>query len=311
MRDPDLVRRALLGCDGIVHLAAVSVGAAQQSPEVCWETNVLGTANVLEAAMDAERQPSWCSRVVAKSTASRARLRLPRTPFAPSTSTADRRPRPRNSCRARGQKGLLCCAARLANVYGDICNHADRVIPAFVRASVRDAPLRVDDAAHTLDFTHVRDMARGLVSVCELLHAGQAVPTLHLVSGAGTRLGELAALVWAARAHSRSIERTPAPRVQRHPIHRRPPSRASAVLGWAPQRLGWRRRLALLMGERSSGRARLAVFEEDDAMRVLKVIHGYPMRYNAGSEVYSQTLCHGLAERHEVHVFTREETVCT
>ncbi len=42
-------------------------------------------------------------------------------------------------------------------------------------------------------------------------------------------------------------------------------------------------------------------------MKLLKVIHGYPMRYNAGSEVYSQTLCHALAERHEVHVFTREE----
>jgi len=42
-------------------------------------------------------------------------------------------------------------------------------------------------------------------------------------------------------------------------------------------------------------------------MKILKVIHGYPMRYNAGSEVYSQTLCHGLAERHKVHVFTREE----
>jgi glycosyltransferase involved in cell wall biosynthesis/MoaA/NifB/PqqE/SkfB family radical SAM enzyme len=42
-------------------------------------------------------------------------------------------------------------------------------------------------------------------------------------------------------------------------------------------------------------------------MRVLKVIHGYPMRYNAGSEVYSQTLCQALADRHEVHVFTREE----
>lgn len=42
-------------------------------------------------------------------------------------------------------------------------------------------------------------------------------------------------------------------------------------------------------------------------MKILKVIHGYPMRYNAGSEVYSQTLCHALAERHEVHVFTREE----
>ena len=42
-------------------------------------------------------------------------------------------------------------------------------------------------------------------------------------------------------------------------------------------------------------------------MKILQVIHGYPMRYNAGSEVYTQTLCQGLAERHEVHVFTREE----
>ncbi len=43
-------------------------------------------------------------------------------------------------------------------------------------------------------------------------------------------------------------------------------------------------------------------------MKIVKVIHGYPMLYNAGSEVYSQTICHGLAARgHEVHVFTREE----
>ena len=42
-------------------------------------------------------------------------------------------------------------------------------------------------------------------------------------------------------------------------------------------------------------------------MNILQVIHGYPMRYNAGSEVYTQTLCQGLAGSHEVHVFTREE----
>ena len=42
-------------------------------------------------------------------------------------------------------------------------------------------------------------------------------------------------------------------------------------------------------------------------MKILKVIHGYPMRYNAGSEVYSQSLCQALADRHEVHVFTRQE----
>ena len=42
-------------------------------------------------------------------------------------------------------------------------------------------------------------------------------------------------------------------------------------------------------------------------MRILKIIHGYPPRYNAGSEVYSQMLCRALAVHHEVHVFTREE----
>ncbi len=42
-------------------------------------------------------------------------------------------------------------------------------------------------------------------------------------------------------------------------------------------------------------------------MRILQVIHGYPMRFNAGSEVYTQALAQGLAERHEVHVFTRYE----
>lgn len=42
-------------------------------------------------------------------------------------------------------------------------------------------------------------------------------------------------------------------------------------------------------------------------MRILQVIHGYPMRYNAGSEVYTQTLAQALAARHDVRVFTREE----
>ena len=42
-------------------------------------------------------------------------------------------------------------------------------------------------------------------------------------------------------------------------------------------------------------------------LKIVKVIHGYPMQYNAGSEVYTQTLCQGLAKRHVVHVFTREE----
>jgi glycosyltransferase involved in cell wall biosynthesis len=42
-------------------------------------------------------------------------------------------------------------------------------------------------------------------------------------------------------------------------------------------------------------------------MHILKIIHGYPPFYNAGSEVYSQSICNELAKVHKITVFTREE----
>jgi glycosyltransferase involved in cell wall biosynthesis len=42
-------------------------------------------------------------------------------------------------------------------------------------------------------------------------------------------------------------------------------------------------------------------------MHILKIIHGYPPNYNAGSEVYSQSICTELSKTHKVSVFTREE----
>jgi glycosyltransferase involved in cell wall biosynthesis/MoaA/NifB/PqqE/SkfB family radical SAM enzyme len=44
-------------------------------------------------------------------------------------------------------------------------------------------------------------------------------------------------------------------------------------------------------------------------MHILKIIHGYPPSYNAGSEVYSQSICNELAEYHQVSVFMREENL--
>ncbi|MBK9457495.1 MAG: glycosyltransferase [Bacteroidetes bacterium] len=41
--------------------------------------------------------------------------------------------------------------------------------------------------------------------------------------------------------------------------------------------------------------------------KLLKIIHGYPLNYNAGSEVYSQSICNELSKHHKVSVFTREE----
>ncbi|MFN7095405.1 MAG: NAD-dependent epimerase/dehydratase family protein, partial [Burkholderiales bacterium] len=54
----ELIDRHLEDCDGIVHLAAVSrVVWGQQQPELCWQTNVVGTAHILEYAYQSPRKP--------------------------------------------------------------------------------------------------------------------------------------------------------------------------------------------------------------------------------------------------------------
>jgi glycosyltransferase involved in cell wall biosynthesis len=43
-------------------------------------------------------------------------------------------------------------------------------------------------------------------------------------------------------------------------------------------------------------------------MNILKIIHGYPPKYNAGSEVYSQSICNQFMEQeHRLTILTREE----
>jgi glycosyltransferase involved in cell wall biosynthesis len=44
-------------------------------------------------------------------------------------------------------------------------------------------------------------------------------------------------------------------------------------------------------------------------MHILKIIHGYPPIYNAGSEVYSQSVCNEFSKQHKVSIFTREENL--
>lgn len=44
-------------------------------------------------------------------------------------------------------------------------------------------------------------------------------------------------------------------------------------------------------------------------MHILKIIHGYPPNYSAGSEVYSQSVCNEFSKNHRVSVFTREENL--
>ena len=57
VRDPESIAQAAHGCQAMIHLAAmVSVVQSVEQPRVCYETNLIGTLNVLDAARRAKIQ---------------------------------------------------------------------------------------------------------------------------------------------------------------------------------------------------------------------------------------------------------------
>ena len=133
------------------------------------------------------------------------------------------------------REGLRASTVRLSNVFGSPSDHADRVVPAFARGAVTHQELRVDGADHAFDFTHVEDVAWGLVALAELLASSAAAPPpIHLVSGIPTTLGELATMA-IRLARSRSTIRHAPPRDFDVARFVGDPARARSLLGWHPR----------------------------------------------------------------------------
>ena len=221
------------GCDGVVHLGAVSrVVWGQREPERCLRTNVEGTHAVLQAAMRCRQRP-WVllasSREVyenaAQQPASEDTPMQPLNVYARSKVEAE-------ACMLASRPALRTGTVRLSSVYGDVLDHEDRVVPAFCRAAVLNGTLQIEGRSHVLDLTYAEDVAAAIVQVMELLHAGESsLPPIHLVSGVGTTLGELAELA-RSTANSRALLLDAPPRSYDVCRFVGDPSRARALLGW-------------------------------------------------------------------------------
>tara|TARA_B100000446_G_scaffold35559_1_gene31232 strand:- start:23987 stop:24889 length:903 start_codon:yes stop_codon:yes gene_type:complete len=191
------VEQALDGCDGIIHLAAVSrVIWAEQNPEKCWNTNAVASEKLLKAAVSNQRLP-WV--LVASSRevygepkiipVSEDQLLAPVNIYGKAKAYMEKQ-----TLLARGA-GINTAIVRLANVYGCTEDHTDRVLPAFCRRAVEGNPLRVDGFGHLFDFTHVSDTVIGIARMVALLDCGEReLPPIHLLPGIGTTLKEAAQL---------------------------------------------------------------------------------------------------------------------
>lgn len=196
VRNRTSVMSAVSDVDGVIHLAAVSrVVWAQNNPELCRSINKLGVRNVLDA-IERSAQPPWL--IFASS-----REVYGQQETIPVKDDADLRPMnvyARSKVFAEQEvarlaaDGFVANSVRLSNVYGCPMDHPDRVVPAFAHASATGAPIRIEGKDNSFDFTHISDVAEGIVKLAMLAAGGATFSPLHLTTGQQTTLDDLANL---------------------------------------------------------------------------------------------------------------------
>jgi UDP-glucose 4-epimerase len=199
--DPAAIAAALDGSIGVVHLAAVSrVNWGEEDPARCNQVNVTGTENVLAAAARMSTPP-WILVASSREVYGQADV-LPVPESAdlhPLNHYATSKLRAEKLVNSYRENGLMAAIIRFSNVYGSVADHQDRVVPAFCRLAAAGGVLGIEGPETTLDFTHIDDVTAALEAYIEMLMGGGGpLGPLHLVSGRGTTLAELAEMAIAA-----------------------------------------------------------------------------------------------------------------
>jgi nucleoside-diphosphate-sugar epimerase len=234
LRDVSALRSAVQKSTGIIHLGAVSrVVWGERSPQTCWNVNVESTRSLLKMALDHPGRP-WILYASSREVYGQQHSFPVResAPLAPMNIYARSKLAAEELVWQAREAGLRSAVLRFSSVYGDIEDHADRVVPAFACAAARGSVMQINGPSCRFDFTHVSDVADGVLKVVEMLCLGeQDLPAIHLVSGVGTTLKELSEV--AAAANSLPVKTVEAPS-RTFDVHTfwGDPGRAAEILGW-------------------------------------------------------------------------------
>lgn len=237
LRDADAVRRAVEGCDAVLHLGAIiAIPYSYSAPRDVVETNVLGTLNVLEAA-----RACGTARVVHTSTSevygSARQLKMDeahplqgQSPYSASKIGADKLVEAYHL-----SFGLPAVTLRPFNTFGP--RQSPRaVIPTILGQALAGGAVRLGSLSPTRDFTYVSDTVAAFALAAVV--PGVEGQVVHLGTGVEASVGDLVEL--AGEVVGRPLEvvvddqrvRPPASEVQRLLSD---PSHAKDVLGWTPE----------------------------------------------------------------------------
>lgn len=197
--------------DGIVHLAGVSrVIFGERNPDLCWKTNVEGTKNVIESAIDSPTHP-WIIYASSREVYGEQH-HLPveeSAPLQPVNVYGESKVEAESIILAARNKGLSTAVLRFSNVYGSTSDHEDRVIPAFCYAAAFGKEIRVEGKNNLFDFTYIEDVINGILStICYLSTQSPPLPPIHLTTGVPTSLKQIAEIAFVAGGkRSRVVEK--------------------------------------------------------------------------------------------------------
>jgi UDP-glucose 4-epimerase len=201
VKDYAAVKKAVDGKDAVFHFAAVSrVVWGQQDPLNCWQTNVMGTMNVLEASRKVVSNP------VVFSASSREVYGEPH--YIPVDED-----HPKNPKSIYGMSKLCAEKAcytyqnafdtkfvifRFSNVYGSERDQMDRVIPKFMIKALKGEEINLYGGDQILDFTFIDDTVSGIFGtyINSLEHDSEIFgEDFHFVTGRGVSISELAKMI--------------------------------------------------------------------------------------------------------------------
>jgi dTDP-glucose 4,6-dehydratase len=235
IRDFDLVRQAVHGCDRVFHLAAlIGIPYSYVSPLAYVKTNVEGTYNVLQAAREC-----GVERVIHTSTSEvygtaqyapidEGHPINPQSPYSATKASADYL-----ALSYYRSFGLPVTVVRPFNTYGPR-QSARAIIPTIVSQLLDSREeISLGNLTPTRDLTFVDDTVRGFLAASEA--SGAVGEVLNLGTGTEISVGDLALLIGKIMGKSFSIisddQRI---RPEKSEVERllSNPSRMNALTGW-------------------------------------------------------------------------------
>lgn len=222
IRDIDLLAKTMAGIDIVFHQAAIRITQCAEDPRLAHDVLATGTFNVLEAAVAAK-----VKKLVAASSASvlGAADVFPTTeqhhPYNNRTIYGAAKTYNEALLRSFNEMyGLDYVALRYFNVYGPRMDVYGAYTEVLIRWMERIAaglpPIIMGDGTQTMDFVHVRDIARANVLAAKS-SASDAV--FNVASGTETSLSDLARILLGVMGSSLTPIHEPARKV--NPVARR------------------------------------------------------------------------------------------